>query len=477
MNTTLKRSIRLSIAALLAVPFIASAATSSGDNTNQQNPNAYLAGNVNVPEVVQAMNKYTGMVQMPGTKTYFNYMGAVKLKTQYSQRAIAYPDKVHYFGHEKTDNGYDKGGKLDGSFDGSFIGFNTRTDLANGSHVRSSVVLGVDTDVKDYGSWTAYGIEVQGLTVSYDNIMAGLTISNFVDPMSMSQSYVANGGFSFLNQLQIRYTVPMGDTTLSIAAEKADTNFTSQSYNPNSKPYMTQVYDAYDYFPDITARLTYMWGAGNSVAVSGAITQNRVAASGLCGGSPQNCHSGGSTSFADGSNGQIYNGKMGYAGAIGLRLATFGKDAFTINLAGMEGAAKYLGVTYAGYDGYIVDSVTGTAAAGDLKVTKINDMKLDKGYSIDAGYVHWWSKKMWSSLSLGFQKTNPHDKTGAVGNGAGGILDGSNAKTLVVAAANLNYQLTSHLNVAGQYTYMHKKDYNNDIGYNQIFGIYAQFTF
>jgi hypothetical protein len=104
-------------------------------------------------------------------------------------------------------------------------------------------------------------------------------------------------------------------------------------------------------------------------------------------------------------------------------------------------------------------------------------------YMLDVGYVHWWSKKMWSSLSLGYQRVDPSTEfknvVGSNQNLPAALGSGALTKDAFVGGLNLNYKLTSHLNVAGQYTYMRKKSFatSNAVGSNQIFGIYADFTF
>ena len=453
MNTTLKRSIRLSIAALLAVPFVASAATSSGDNyisnakqvnNTKQDMDQNLYNAVNVNDTLKAMTNYKNMIHIAGTKTYFGVRGAMKGEIEYSTRGVANPDNGVNFNNkigntkaEKDAAGYNTGGKLDGRMDGSFIAFNTRSDLANGENIKSSIAIGIGT--RDYGNYTDHGWlswfvpVISGATVTYGGLMAGLSMSNFVDPYSMSMTYIAGGGNSYVRRPQVRYTMPLGAVKFSISMEKAKTHFSGANG-----------YSEFDYIPDLTARLSYGFGSGNNFSLSAAVVQNRVAKGG---------------GWNTGSSGDILNGKIGYAGNLGLRIKTMGADFLTLNLAGQKGAKKYLGGRYTGYDGFVKGQGSNS------------QMTLDAGYSYDIGYVHFWSKKMFTGLSIGGQSVRPSKDLGSTNSQAG--LD----KTTMLAAINMTYKLNSKLSFAGQYSYMRAATFDNIKLNNQLLGVYATLTF
>lgn len=468
MNITLKRSIRLAIAGLLAVPFMASAATSSGDEYSNHNNNLYysqLATDVNVPVLIRAMNKHDNMIKFANSNTYFGYFGALKSSMEYSTRGVADGNSPGEFGIQDLDANYDKSGKLNGTFSGSF-GFNTRTDLQNKMRITSNVAVGVGDQTR-IGPYTDWNANIEGLEINYGtdttNLMVGLGMSNFVDPFSMAAMQTI--GLGYLNQLQLRFTEDFGMGQLSLAIEKAHNRFYNKNDSSPPSPTATTMpwdsYKAWDQIPDITARLGMWIGAGSHISLSVAVQENRVRYDPVV-------HTGSEAKPFD-----IIDGSMGYAVKFGLRLATMGMDSFTFNLGYEKGAAKYLGVNFGGWDGYIDGQhlTSPTVSTPDPYTSK---MTLASGYIGEVGYVHYWNDKMWSAVAVGGQRSSkpvdfgPHNKN---------MFSQFMNKHAYTAGANINYLLTSNLTVTGQWMYMKREIWMGNKGNNQLFGIYANFTF
>lgn len=199
------------------------------------------------------------------------------------------------------------------------------------------------------------GFRIRHAYGEFEGLLAGQTWSNFMHSAGYPATVDFDGpvGVTFLRQAQLRYTLPIGRGSLSVAAE-----------NPEG----TGFANARDGAPDLTAR--YSW-SGNDAALEAGALLRRLA-------------------YDDGSNDDSATGYgLMLAGNIGLGATTRLMGGFIWG----DGIGRYVYSASGEADGSSGIGAAYIAADGSLETIRARGLNI--------AVSHEWTSKFSSSLSYG----------------------------------------------------------------------------
>ncbi len=201
--------------------------------------------------------------------------------------------------------------------------------------------------------------------------LAGQWVSLFADTDAIPESVDPTGFIGAMDGLdnrqpQFRYTFAApGGFSAAVSIENPEAEGITQA----GAPFTTSSLGGVDRYPDFLARvrLDQAWG---HIALSGMWRELKIVAPGVARAS-----------------------KASYAGQLSGHLNTFGKDAFKWTVAAGKAPGHYLTALGrdSGADGLQFNTATGAVHA-------------PYAYTINAGYTHWWTAALRSSLDAGYGK-------------------------------------------------------------------------
>ena len=302
-----------------------------------------------------------------------------------------------------------KSGHVNGTVQSSRLQFNSLTQTNKGD-VKAQVLLdfygtqagNITTTTTTNSTSTQYGIRVRQAFVTWQNVLAGQTETNFYDDDLMAPALDNLGGVTTSQRrAQFRWTQKVADgLSLSVSAEKPNTDYTSQSAvvtGDNSNFGKSPL-------PDFTARLRYE-GKMGFVSVAGIVRTLQVSvAQGDTVGSTYIGSS--STSSINTTAANSFSSKQnGWGLAFAGKLLVAAKS----NLHGR--------VTVGDGLGYLVEDATGQAAYFQMPTASSSTgstsntatryaARFDTNSVINcvAGYEHWWTEEFRTNIAGSYTK-------------------------------------------------------------------------